>query len=361
LNSLNFHKNHLLALLRFALGVLLSFYLIPLYAVPIAAIELGSTGVKGRVIEVNRSADTSLGIQYQVLFRKDINAGIIDGATNQELTEEGIERGVAAVQQLIGEMKQFDPARFVMVASTSFDNYRNRLAFQNALEKATGYPVKFITTDDEIFYALKTSISKKMELNSLLIDVGSGNFKIGYHHALAKNKFESFRVEIGSASIRDRAVQMGGDYEQAVRAVLDRDIRPELRKKLLGHGPVFSPRRIILLEGGAPWVAATFAKPQSSKEQYTRLERGDIAKSRIAMRATTASTDSLLPEAVRDQNEILESSKLGYRWAIAGSMLLEVILDEINARDRPVIFNRFTGWILGYAISDYEQSLGPQR
>jgi hypothetical protein len=329
------------------------------FAATIAGIEIGSKGVKARVIEIDDNfRDSSAGgIRYSVLFSKEANPGIIDGASGKLLTDDGIRRGVSAIKELIQDMKsRFDPSFLVVVASTSFDSYDNRGAMETAIRQETGQRLEFITEEEEIYFALRTSVPAKVASAAILIDVGSGNTKIGYSNVLSKSKFDSLRIEFGSEKVATAAKARGGDFEAAVLEVIRSEVRPALRKALDGHAPVLNPRRIVFLEGGAPWVAATFSRPQDVDRNYTEMKIEDVRSARQGLRDGRGQATRMPEKAVREQDQILESPRLGLQWALAGSHLLEAILEETNARGRRIVFNRNSGWIYGYTISSYDIS-----
>ena len=329
------------------------------WGVPIAAIEIGSTGVKGRVIDLDRTEGLGgAGLMYKVLFKEDINVGIIDGASGGLLPTEGIRRAVGAIKNLIGQMRSHDPVHLTVVGSTSFDSYTNRIALENAIAEETGLRVRFITQTDEIFFALRASVPRSWEQRAILIDVGSGNTKLGYHSVLAgSKKFESLRIEMGSAKLRDAALTRGGDFVQSAKAIIDQDVRPALRAQFNGHAALFNPRRSIFVEGGAAWASATFAQPAAINSQYTKLGILDFARARQSMQSTVTPVSSMPELAKVEQARILDEPRLGLLWALAGSMLIEAIIEEVRPANRDIFFNRNTGWIIGYAISDYEESI----
>ncbi len=280
-------------LVSWLLAMLITMVAFPATALTIAAIEIGSKGVKARVIELDENySSQDQGLIYSVVYQRNENPGITDGADSNMLAKEGIKRGAAAVLELINEMKKkYDPVHLSIVASTSFDRYRNRTVLEDEIRDVTGRQIHFITEDDETYYALKTSVPRKFAQRSIIIDIGSGNTKIGYRSEFSTNqkKFEAVRIEYGSGNVHDRSVARGGDFESAIRDVIKDEVRPSLQKALEGHAPVFSSRRIIFVEGGAAWVVSTFAKPQDVNLHYTELRVSDVLLARSRLQSTAES------------------------------------------------------------------------
>jgi len=320
----------------------------------IAAIELGSKGVKVRVIDVNTRANSNDSVaEYKLIYKINSNPGIIDGAKDGFLSSEGIERGAKAVANHLEVLRKYDPAYSVIVASTSLDLYNNRPALEKRIRELSGIDVKFISGTEEIYYAMRTSIRSRLESRSMLLDIGSGNTKLGFHSKNNARKFESFTIDYGTAKLAKKALERGEDYSTALKKIIDEEIRPVIRKELLNVGGYKNVRRRIYIEGGTPWAVASFSKPLDIDKPYTYLTEVDVKKTALRFANSDWSLASLPQYAEDELSEVLDVFPPDKRELHAGSALLVAILEEIKATGRPIIFNRDGGWIIGYLLASY--------
>ena len=331
-----------------------------LFAQTIGVIEVGSSGVKARVIEIKRASSAadsqqSPEIIYKELFRREINSNVVDGAVNRALLANKIQETAIAVSSLVAEMKRFDPASLKLVGSTSFDNYTNRSALEDAIEKAVGQRVAFISADDEIFYALRTSVRKQLLPRSILIDIGGGNTKLGYFSQYIPGKnFASVKFEYGTRTLHAKAVKLNpNDVRQATLQIIDNEVRPLLREAVARNAGLSNPTRRVYIEGGTPWAFATYAQPRKSTDSYNYLNRGDIDRV-----LNLLSSGGLTTAGLSDQQASIVSSVgdvYSQEQYMVGGLLLKAILEELKINNREFAFNRFGGWSIGYAISVYAE------
>jgi hypothetical protein len=320
----------------------------------IAAIELGSKGVKVRVIDINTKAGDSDSVaEYKILYKVNSNPGIIDGAKDGFLSTEGIERGAKAVAEHLNALRKFDPVYSVIVASTSLDLYNNRPVFERRIRELSGIEVKLISGPEEIYYAMRTSIRPKLESRSMLLDIGSGNTKLGFHTKNNARRFESFTVDYGTANLAKKAIERGGDYSTTVAKIIDEEIRPVIRKELASVGGYTNIRRRIYMEGGTPWAVSSFSKPLEINKPYTYLNVSDVRKTAQRFTNSDWSVPDLPQYAEDGISEVLDVFPPHKRELQAGSALLVAVLEEIKADTRPIIFNRDGGWVIGYLMASY--------
>jgi hypothetical protein len=329
----------------------------------IAAIEVGSKGVKVRVLDLNRTLSGSVNegtAEYIVLAKSSENVNIIDDQKDDFLSPEGIERGARAVERLMNDLRKYDPLFIIVVTSTSFDRYKNKTALELKIQQLTKVEVvPSITGDEEIFYALRTSIRPALEPFSLLLDIGSGNTKIGYHSKISSRRFEQFTINYGTARLaskaKEKAKELGIDYSSAVTKIIDDEVRPRIRKEMLAASGYANERRRIYMEGGTPWAVASFAKPIEIEKPYTYLSFSDVK--RVAQKFSTGDFSNSQVPAYADVvlSNVLDVFPPDKQELHAGSALLVAFLEEIKVGRRQIIFNREGGWIIGYLITKYEE------
>lgn len=112
---------------------------------PVAVIDLGSNSIK--VLVAARGTDGCLTALHQHTIEARISAGI--GGAVPRLSEEGMTRGLLAVQTLLDGVTPFSPARIVIVATSAVRDAANGPEFRERLRAATGHSVRLLSGDEE--------------------------------------------------------------------------------------------------------------------------------------------------------------------------------------------------------------------
>lgn len=112
---------------------------------PVAVVDIGSNSIK--ILIATRDPDGRL----QALGMKTIDARISAGISQQEprLTEEGMERGLSAVRELLAFASPHQPAQVILVATSAVRDAGNGDVFRARVQAATGYPVRLLGGDEE--------------------------------------------------------------------------------------------------------------------------------------------------------------------------------------------------------------------
>jgi exopolyphosphatase/guanosine-5'-triphosphate,3'-diphosphate pyrophosphatase len=112
---------------------------------PVAVIDIGSNSLKVLVA----ARDESGGLR--ALKSKTIDARISAGISHTEprLTEDGMTRGLAAIQELLTEAAAFSPAKIVLVATSAVRDAGNGEDFRSRVQTATGHAIRILTGDEE--------------------------------------------------------------------------------------------------------------------------------------------------------------------------------------------------------------------
>lgn len=347
-----FHRTYMTKILLAFVTVML---MASAQAETVAGIEVGSKGIKGIVVDFDEP-DKAGEQTYKIIFREEIKADIIDGAVDQMLSEKKIAEAAEAVRVLIGRMKKYDPQHMAVVGSTSFDNYRNYVAFQDAVLSKTGKNVRQIIVAEELFYALKASVRTRLLNRSLLIDIGSGNTKIGYATPMSSVGFEATRIELGSKSLAVKAQNLasaansGLTYEKALAQIVKNELIPSLRDAIKKQPGIASPQRRVYAEGGAVWAVASYAQPENIDKPFSYLTLRDVDSviGRFDRNELAVGTKSELA----DETFVKILDNFDRAQLLAGASIFRAFLGEINMSQRQVAFNRNSGWIIGYLYAE---------
>lgn len=111
----------------------------------VAVIDIGSNSIK--VLVAARAPDSGLEIVLHKSLDARISAGI--SAAEPRLSEDGMTRGVAAVQELLALAAPHSPARTLLVATSAVRDAANGAEFRERVRAATGHEIRILTGREE--------------------------------------------------------------------------------------------------------------------------------------------------------------------------------------------------------------------
>ncbi len=111
----------------------------------VAVLDIGSNSIK--VLVAARAPDGGL----EILLHKSLDARISAGisAAEPRLSEEGMTRGVAAVQELLAFAAPHAPVRTQLVATSAVRDAANGAEFRDRVRAATGHEIRILTGREE--------------------------------------------------------------------------------------------------------------------------------------------------------------------------------------------------------------------
>jgi exopolyphosphatase/guanosine-5'-triphosphate,3'-diphosphate pyrophosphatase len=111
----------------------------------VAIVDIGSNSIK--VLVAARDAAGMV----QALKSQTVEARISAGISRSEprLSEEGMARGLDAIQQLLATAAPFAPAKTILVATSAVRDAVNGPEFRARVKAATGHEIKILTGDEE--------------------------------------------------------------------------------------------------------------------------------------------------------------------------------------------------------------------
>lgn len=111
----------------------------------VAVLDIGSNSIK--VLVATRAADGGVAPVFHRALDARISAGI--SAAAPRLSEAGMERGVAAVRELLSLVAPHAPARTLLVATSAVRDAANGAEFRARVRAATGHDIRILTGDEE--------------------------------------------------------------------------------------------------------------------------------------------------------------------------------------------------------------------
>lgn len=111
----------------------------------VAIVDIGSNSIK--ILVATRGADTRVAALHHRTIDARISAGI--SKTAPVLGEDGMARGLAAIQSLLADAAPYAPARVVLVATSAVRDALNGPDFRARVHAATGHNIRILSGDEE--------------------------------------------------------------------------------------------------------------------------------------------------------------------------------------------------------------------
>lgn len=152
-----------------------------------AGIEIGSKGVKMTVLKVDRRPEGDIIEQFD--DGKTKNPDLVQGARDTgEFLPEAITATAQDVKTFYEKLRNelaLPAENICIVGSSGLPKASNRDELVDAVQKATGKELQFITADDEVRLTILGGIPENDYFSSVTVDIGSGNTKFGYLEKVA--------------------------------------------------------------------------------------------------------------------------------------------------------------------------------
>lgn len=324
-----------------------------------AGIEIGSKGVKAMAAEITET-DKEGFYNIKEIFRQTINTSIISGVRESgAFQQEAIEETADATRRLLNELLKLEGINrneIVIVGSSALYNVKNRDELSKKVKEKTGKELYFIDKDGEILYGIIGSVPNKYLYESVLIDIGSGNTKLGY---IENNPFRTISVELpyGTVSLTDE-IKKSNPSDKAFISLTQKFASSELAMKLkneVSKKPAFVNRKQVYMVGGIAWAMATILYPEN-QNSFVKLSGTDIEKfynMLINKRDKIFEIDrsKIKNEDIRKKaEEQIKSVKdvFTVENLISGATILNTIANELKLKNREIYFSRNGNWMWGY-------------
>lgn len=328
-------------------------------------VEIGSKGVKAAV--VTSFMDEQGRLRYQTGFKKSINTDVLQGVVDTgEFSPEAIENTAKAASDLVAEIrsnaKNIGDNVFI-AGSSALSSAMNRDELGNKVQELTGAKPNFINSSQELIFAMIGSIPDNLLYKTALLDIGSGNGRIGYLISPKGDRKSGQAVidlRAGSISLTDLANKSkapGESYITALNRVVEKDIAPRFASDIKQY-PVLSRHQHLMIVGGAAWSMTTLMHPENQgayvplslddfRNYYDRITQNPDA---LLNPDLSVITDLKVREAAIKQVEAVKKT-FTVENLQAGARILKLVADTVPLGKADVYFNRDGNWAYGYAAS----------
>ncbi|MBP7482194.1 MAG: phosphatase [Lacunisphaera sp.] len=208
----------------------------------VAVVDIGSNSIK--VLVAARDAS---GVITELKSRT-IDARISAGISKSEpkLSEEGMARGLAAIQELLADTKPFSPAIVVLVATSAVRDAGNGAVFRAKVKTATGHDIRILTGDEEanlIGRGLTCDPALADLRDFYVFDLGGGSLEC----LLFRDRriAQAASLQLGCVRLTEKFIKDdSAPLDQAEASTLARHVQDELKRSGFRF-PVIAPAAVF--------------------------------------------------------------------------------------------------------------------
>lgn len=208
----------------------------------VAVIDIGSNSIK--VLVATRDP---VGI-VSALASRTIDARISAGISKSDprLSEDGMARGLAAIQELLMYAAPFKPARTVLVATSAVRDAGNGGDFRARVKAATGHDIRILSGDEEANLIGRglTSDPALAELKDFYVfDLGGGSLECLLFRDRKISQAQSF--QLGCVRLTERFIKdPASPLDSGECHALAKHVRDELKRSGFRF-PVIAPSAVF--------------------------------------------------------------------------------------------------------------------
>ncbi len=331
-------------------------------------IDLGSSGTKAMLYSFKDGAP-------ELVLDRTINTKLVSSMNGGRYTPAGIDDAAGAAKQLIADLKAAAAEKHLgdidsvyILGSSGVAKGENKDELAAAVKAATGVEMQFVDARQEAYYGLITAVPRKNRGSAILVDIGSGNTKLGCLVGEQElRNLKSAEIAIGSKSGRNAALKKNpNDVQSGIQQVINDDVKPAFKKESM-DAPCLRNRRLIYWSGGAAWATVTFMHPEAARHAYVKVTKADLDRFVQSLSDGTwvqkepvyhfgdkvpASTRKAIQEVARKHQENVMNIFAG-EDLISGVSIMKTVLDESNPAAE-IYFVRNGGYIYGYAKEKFQ-------
>ncbi|MFN3478808.1 MAG: hypothetical protein ACK415_00345 [Thermodesulfovibrionales bacterium] len=292
-------------------------------------------------------------------LRRTINTTIISGVAGTGLFDRTAIDETAEAAKLLYDAALKEGVRkeeIFIVGSSALYKVKNRDELARKIKELTGHDMDFVEKDGEVFYNIIGSIPQKYREVALLLDIGSGNTKIGYLEESSRTV--SVEIPYGTVSFTEKVKKENPSdkaYVSHLLQVAQKEVSPRLRQES-SRKPSLINRKPVFMVGGIVWAMATLLYPER-QDSFVRLKTEDIdrfyqqvikKKEAIFNVDLTKIKDEELKKKAEKQiqsvRDVFTVDNL-----IAGATILKTLSRDLKLTGKEIYFSRNGScWIWGY-------------
>ncbi|MBW4642119.1 MAG: protein kinase [Goleter apudmare HA4340-LM2] len=239
-------------------------------------IEVGSTGIKGEVIQELPKVNEE-GFKF-IIRDEDIeerNANAVDPKAQKE--------AVAAVKGMFSEMqRRFNiPCEQIVIYGSSgvASKAPHKDALAKAIQQETGRVMEFISGEEEANFVFSGVVPEWRRKEVVMIDIGSGNTKGAYQKSTQQGESVTFSIPLGTKTFTKEISKNQGntDFIKAAENAKLKLLVPEIRD-IVQRKPGIQNSSRVYLAGGISWVLYTLIRPCQREQTIENIRDERVAR-----------------------------------------------------------------------------------
>jgi hypothetical protein len=326
-------------------------------------IELSPEGVKAIALRASRNDE---GPGLKLIYSEVIHLAL-GRSGNGQFVPQATEKAARAIQQLQARLRQQKvPTERIYLIGSSGVQAEFPEDLEGTISKITGKTLTLLDAETEVQLSIAGTIPQREQIgntwidnrnSSVLINIGNYNTTGGYqllrYIPSAQYDFVTMNIPYGTISFTNEIQRVAGDNAtwaslvESARAADSAPIREALRKER-DSKPGLVNRKRVYVTGGITWAMVTLLNPDD-RQMFVAITPKEITQ--FATRAARNPQTLLKPnlsyirdsELRQDAEREVEAVRNTFspQQIVAGAELLKAIAEDLNWRERKVLFARF--------------------
>lgn len=213
-----------------------------MFSSSIAVIDIGSNSIKV-LVAARDTAGTVRSLKSKTLDAR-ISAGI--SQAEPRLSEEGMARGLAAIQELLAAAAPFAPVKTALVATSAVRDAGNGAEFRARVKTATGHEIRILTGDEEanlIGRGLTCDPALADLKDFYVFDLGGGSLECLLFRDRKISQTAS--LQLGCVRLTEKFIKdASAPLDQTEVSALARHVRDELKRSGFRF-PIIAPAAVF--------------------------------------------------------------------------------------------------------------------
>jgi hypothetical protein len=337
-----------------------------------AIVEVGSSGIKGQVVQMVQQDPESPPVKLLKAFDPlNSNAFSWEAAASGKISAD-----VAQIHNAIQQEYKLPADHFFVVGSSGIPaDVRGILS--SKIYEETGKNVEYATPEMESDLLFRGIVPTHRLSQVLILDIGSGNSRGAYVSQIRPSlSFRNFGIPWGTKTCASEVnrIRKDGDFFVAADAFCIDTLIPAIKNQL-NQAPGMQTLPRVYLVGGIAWAVATLTHPFSQDTLWVRIASSEInAFYEKAMESpslllhpdlTSHPSDVAQSDASKANEEVAKVAKVFNGDQIAaGAFLLKSFADQMHFEKKEAIFFRkdaLYAWPQGYILEKIASSKGQAR
>jgi exopolyphosphatase/pppGpp-phosphohydrolase len=316
----------------------------------VGAIEIGSRGVKCVGFDINQKEDGDFEVMRKT-YSSFNNVSVMSGLQDGNMLSANMSDAATAVAGCKAKLDTLKVSKLVIAASSGVCMAKNKDDLKKIVDTASNSDMIFLTSSEEGFYTLISSVGMSKLTTSVLLDVGSGNARISYLQDKDIDSIRNVDIPYGAITLRDASKKFGGEYVSTVKNIIGTNVLPVIETAKTKSPGISNPFRKVVIVGGSAWAMSSLIAPNQIGKANLKFTYADVKKFVSSLNDKKSIQFPENPPAGSISTLSKVADTMSSDDLIAGTNLMQSMLGSIGVLDkREISFPAESGWTTGYLI-----------